>query len=358
MSNHSLLLFANNIHSGGANILLVSLLTSLDVNSCISRILVVCDNRYIPPASLTSKIVFYPINPSLPNRIFSYYSIYRISRYYDVCLCFGNLPPILKLDCKTILYLHNSLLVCSLLKLFSSRLKIIPRLLYERIHFAFFLRNADQVFVQSKTMFNIFKKAYPRFFNPVHLRPFIPYMHVSQSNSESLNLVPSKTKSHSFSFFYPASGEYHKNHLNLLIAWKILSSYGLNPCLYLTVSRIDYPKLFKQISDTSSSSDLNIVNLGSISRSDVLCYMQLSDALIYPSTTESFGMPLAESSLEKLPILSSDLDYVYDVSIPFDTFNSCSPLSIAHCVMRFLKHKPSPPFIMDTSDFISTLFHP
>jgi glycosyltransferase involved in cell wall biosynthesis len=60
------------------------------------------------------------------------------------------------------------------------------------------------------------------------------------------------------------------------------------------------------------------------------------DALIYPSKFESFGLPLIEAEQSGLPILAPELDYVRDVVIPEQTFDSGSATSIARAVKRFM----------------------
>ena len=59
--------------------------------------------------------------------------------------------------------------------------------------------------------------------------------------------------------------------------------------------------------------------------------------MIFPSTSESFGLPLVEAAHLGLPILAPELDYVRDVCSPVQTFDPTSPLSIARAVKRFLK---------------------
>ena len=58
--------------------------------------------------------------------------------------------------------------------------------------------------------------------------------------------------------------------------------------------------------------------------------------MIFPSTSESFGLPLIEATHAGLPILASELDYVRDVCSPVQTFDPTSPVSIARAVKRFL----------------------
>ena len=50
--------------------------------------------------------------------------------------------------------------------------------------------------------------------------------------------------------------------------------------------------------------------------------------MIYPSINESLGLPLLEAKLKKLPIIASDMDFVYDVCSPISTFNPYSAKDI------------------------------
>ena len=72
-----------------------------------------------------------------------------------------------------------------------------------------------------------------------------------------------------------------------------------------------------------------VVPLGRISRTEVFEHYQSSDYLFFPSLCESYGLPLVESSSFNLPIVASDLDYVYESCSPISTFNPYSVLSMA-----------------------------
>ena len=61
-----------------------------------------------------------------------------------------------------------------------------------------------------------------------------------------------------------------------------------------------------------------------------------ASALIYPSTLESYGLPLLEARAAGLPILTGELDYVRDIVDPEQTFDPRSALSIARAVKRFM----------------------
>ena len=69
---------------------------------------------------------------------------------------------------------------------------------------------------------------------------------------------------------------------------------------------------------------------------DVLVLYATAKAMIFPSTSESFGLPLVEATQLGLPILAPELDYVRDVCSPAHTFDPASPVSIARAVKRFL----------------------
>jgi glycosyltransferase involved in cell wall biosynthesis len=77
-------------------------------------------------------------------------------------------------------------------------------------------------------------------------------------------------------------------------------------------------------------------NVGQLPRDQVLALYKDARALIFPSTTESFGLPLIEAQHLGLPVLAPEADYVRDVCVPSQTFDPLSAVSIARAVRRFL----------------------
>ena len=51
---------------------------------------------------------------------------------------------------------------------------------------------------------------------------------------------------------------------------------------------------------------------------------EIADFLIFPSLNRSLGLPLIEASLYELPIISSNIDFVYEVCKPLRTFDPFS----------------------------------
>jgi glycosyltransferase involved in cell wall biosynthesis len=131
-----------------------------------------------------------------------------------------------------------------------------------------------------------------------------------------------------------ADGLAHKNHERLLEAWLLLANEDIMPSLVLTVPS-DSTKIISKI-DILQSRGLNIINIGPQSHEKLQEIYSQSKVLIYPSLIESFGLPLIEASLLNLDVISSELDYVYEVCRPVFTFDPYSPPSIARSVKKYL----------------------
>jgi glycosyltransferase involved in cell wall biosynthesis len=81
----------------------------------------------------------------------------------------------------------------------------------------------------------------------------------------------------------------------------------------------------------------NVHNLPGLTREDVLALYADARALVFPSTSESFGLPLVEAQRCGLPIVAADLDYVHEVCTPVLRFDPLSAESIAQAVQGFLE---------------------
>ncbi len=156
-------------------------------------------------------------------------------------------------------------------------------------------------------------------------------------------------------FLYVASGEPHKNHKNLLYAWRYLAEQGIRPKLVLTVDRFVYSRLCDFIEFVKGENNLDIQNIGKLSGDKLEEVYGGSTALIYPSTMESFGLPLIEARQSGLPIIAAELDYVRDLIDPEETFNPNSPRSIARAVKRFLGIPEREVDLIDASEFLKKL---
>ena len=138
--------------------------------------------------------------------------------------------------------------------------------------------------------------------------------------------------------------------MKLLDAWTILGENNIIKSLVVTVNPNDI-NLIDKINKFNSKFGNAIVNLGNIKYDEILKLYENTNALIFPSIAESFGLPLIEASSLNLPILASELDYVRDVCNPVETFNPNSSLSIARAVKRFLKIESQNQIILSPTEF-------
>jgi glycosyltransferase involved in cell wall biosynthesis len=101
---------------------------------------------------------------------------------------------------------------------------------------------------------------------------------------------------------------------------------------------------------------LNVVNVGHVSLAEISMLYDQSSALIYPSTSESLGLPLIEANERMLPIIASELDYVRDIVEPVQTFDPYSHVSIARSVKRHLGIAEFPQAMNGPEVFLEEVF--
>jgi glycosyltransferase involved in cell wall biosynthesis len=135
-------------------------------------------------------------------------------------------------------------------------------------------------------------------------------------------------------FFYPADTVGHKNHANLLRAWALLQESGCDARLWLTIDQAELETVLSQIAIPRTAVS-NVEPLGRLTRQDVLTRMTDASALIFPSTAETFGLPMIEARALGKPIIASERDFVRDVCYPAQSFDPISPRSIARAVLRY-----------------------
>lgn len=267
------------------------------------------------PQLSKDKVAFLPASENA-RKLFYKSSASRFTKI----LCFANVPPPIKLNVPVFTYFHN-LLLLKQPKGFPIRVKISVILKY--IYIRFRLKNTDYFVVQSD---NVQKEIMAHLSFPAEKILTLPFFR---------SLGPARhAKSHSNKFCYVSNGNSHKNHINLLKAWKILKARGLDLELNLTISD-KYPALLKVI-EHYQNQKLKIINH---TNADVKKIYEESDFQIYPSTIESFGLPLIESAEAGCEVIASDLSYVHAIIQPLEVFDPYNPNSIADAVVLGIQKK-------------------
>lgn len=314
----SLIIHAPNVHHGGGRALLTALLSAMPQRGVTALL----DQRLQLDGPLPDDVEILRFQPNLLGRLAAEISLARKARRSDHVLCFGNLPPLFPLQCQVSVVVQNRYLVAPI-GLDELEPNVRRRILLERFWLRHSLRGA-RVFVQTPSMASDVQR-----FLKVPAR-VAPFMH---ANAQSKPLPGASL----YDFLYVASGEPHKNHRRLIEAWVELSQRGSFPSLCLTLDPQSNEDLLSWIDLQSHANGLRVINVGHVSHRAIGSLYASSDALIYPSLVESFGLPLLEAQVAGLPIVAAERDYVRDVVTPSECFDPLSPVSIARAVLRHLQ---------------------
>jgi glycosyltransferase involved in cell wall biosynthesis len=332
-----LLLYAPNVHTGGGLVLLQALLEAWPQQCPLTAWL---DERARAILPLPSAGAIEWVRPTFASRLRAEFSLRASATPRDRVLCFHGLPPLLPTEAQPVVFLQNRHYLAELsLTKFSWRTRL--RLRAEQFISKQFRHRVAAYWVQTPSM----ARSLQRWFGPgnveINVLPFaVPFEATDERGDKD------------YDFVYVADGEAHKNHRTLVAAWVRLKQRGLAPSLALTLSHRD-GVLKDWVASEARAHGLNIDDLGVVPHAEVSKLYGRSHALIFPSLSESFGLPLIEAGNLGLPILAGELDFVRDVSQPSETFDPSSPVSIERAVLRFLGKPEAPPKIASAADFLN-----
>jgi glycosyltransferase involved in cell wall biosynthesis len=335
------ILYAPNVHSGGGAVLLKEMLLNAP-SRC--KIIAILDKRIqtnLTTHHLENINVKYWVQPTIFSRIYSELILYKLSDRCKV-FCFHNIPPILNRSRSITVFFQNRLIIQANPEKYTN-LKVFFITYFERVLNILLHKRVATYITQTQSMAFSLKNSFLR-----NAKANIQILPLSPAINKIKGLDVQKIKI--WDFCYISSGDTHKNHLNLIAAWKILASEGIFPSLSLTINS-RYTALCELIKKECLQSKISIENLGDVNHSTALNIYSKSGALIFPSFSESFGLPLVEASLSGIPIIASELDFVRDVCEPIETFDPNSPNSIARAVKRFLGIPENSIRLMSANDF-------
>ena len=334
-----LFIHAPNIHTGGGLKLLQGIITSGTGNLVSAQL----DERARTLLRLPAGVTVKYVKPTFWSRLSAEWRLRYLHTEYLI-VCPGGLPPLFSIRANAAVLALNRLLVDG------SRLNHFPlwprgRIVVERLWFLRCQGHATSYVAQTQSMAVLLKNIL-RSNTDVTVIPFndpAPQQLIA-------SVVPEK-----YDFVYPANGDAHKNHLRVLQAWRLLADRGLKPTLALTIDGAVYPALLDQILGDTRRFGLRITNLGYLTQPAIRDLYASSGALLFPSLTESFGLPLIEARERGLPIIAPELDYVRDVVSPTETFDPESPVSMARAIRRFMGQSEVELKIFSTKELITEL---
>lgn len=113
-------------------------------------------------------------------------------------------------------------------------------------------------------------------------------------------------------FFYPASGNYYKNHRVIVDAVSQIKKEDLKDLTFIFTLQGDEDDHIKELYERVQKESLPIQFIGFITKEQVF-ELYTKSVLIFPSYIETFGLPLLESKLHKGIILASDTVFAREI---------------------------------------------
>lgn len=321
------------INDGGGKVLLDYLISELEKSD--KNIFYLLDKRVrgkVP--SIKSRNQHLYLKASLVAR----HQFYKENKHrFTSILCFGNLPPNIRLPAEVYTYFHQ-LLYLQLPQNMPFAKKILYRLKIAVLNF--FKKNTDFWLVQSKIIKAQFLTKYKILEHDVMVMPFYP--------SFPANVILDKKPN---TYLYISNATSHKNHERLIEAFSIFYRQHQKGELILTVSE-NYPQILKLIEEKQKE-EIPIKNIGFVPRNELQKLYMESEYIVFPSLAESFGLGLIEAIENGCNVIGADLPYTYAVCEPSLTFN---PYEIESMVNAFsLSLRQTKASVSKVKNEISTL---
>lgn len=257
--------------------------------------------------------------------------------------CFGSVPPPIKVKGRPIIILqHNPFFFES--PGFALHVKLLY--LIKRLYIRLRCDGNYQWIVQTPRMKDILQRVLKINGKKIAVKPFFEL--------DQVGLVGSRRDTQSLSFLYPADGVPQKNHKFLFKVWEYLSEkYGVLPELHLTIPS-KFPHLLRDI-ETLQKKGLRIINHGFISHSAMKQLYLKHKYLLFPSLSESFGLPLIEGGHAGLQVIGSDLPFIYQVVKPSAVFDPQDLDSLSDIIMSLYREIRLPSTEVLVKDSISDI---
>lgn len=311
-----MIVYAINISSGGGKILLDELILNHPFGKPSILFL---DQRYALPIGVFEKdFTIYRVKPKLTHRMTSEWTLRRVSKAnsdYPV-LCFGNMPPAFRLKSKTIVYLQNAFLLENVPSPKDS-LKLVLRNTYEKIWFKCFIRNADEIWVQTKWMMQNLSANLQR---RTSVKPFLPTLpKIELQNEKTIDFI-SVTGSLKYKNLVPLLTAIESSHL-LDKKFVIVSDHKND----------EIDSLLKSIKEKG----ISLEYYTNISRDKLYTLMGQAKCMLITSSLESFCLPLHEALHFKLDLITGNLAFVTEYTTPTETFKDLSVSGIRDGILRY-----------------------
>ena len=322
MNKSSIFIHAPNIRHGGGLLLLEQLLESIsksniDLGGCFASNLEFKKFNLLYPKN---SIRLY--TSSLIKYFYSNIHLFKCRKDHSVFLFFGNLPPFIKTKGYSVLFLHSKLLV-EPLSSYKLGIKGKFNLFTRKVLLKVLYRNVDLIIVQTPSMKRLARNLMPD-------RPTIDYPFYKPRKNE-------KKRENKYDFLYPSFGYVYKNHHRLLEALVLLAEKEKFPRVIFALDSAIDQALVDHIITLKHQFKLDIELLLNPPFSRILDLYHQSNCLIWPSLTESLGIPILDAVCARTDVIASDLEYITDLLDlpPERKFNPYDSRSIATAMENY-----------------------
>lgn len=253
-----------------------------------------------------------PHTKSLPATLKERKSFYnQHGTQFTSVLCFGNVPPPIKLKVPVYTYFHN----ISLLKIPSDgRLMSRIKFFFKQRLIDYYGRNTDGWIVQTDNTATELKKHLYSGKKQVHV---LPFYNIPQELKDT-----SLTKKGRDDYALIGELSFPRGHGIILDVWKRLHEMGFDKTLHLTVSnRTERHVIYRQEIEELKEQGVKIINHGTVPFSEVINIYKQCKAIVYPSSNESLGLSIIEAIEAGCDVITSDLPFAHAICVPSAVFN-------------------------------------
>ncbi len=312
-----MIIYAHNINTGGALILLQELINRLESSNISADI-------YLSKKTLAKNCVTTKHQKTIKLKQGSYIDLFRRDKT-EAKLYFGNLPPVFKSGTSSV-YVHNAYFTLKIMDIVKGLVSqdISFKYLILTIYFRIFSRNCDYIFVQTdsmkKSLQSISNKAVTKL--PFYRSARIKHNKPKKDTSICAIGLPSK----------------HKIYLPFLNSIKQLNNEGYSLHIEMTIPDCNKNReLIAAINEINNAEGrISIHNHGLVDFTEIQNIYARSKALIYPSLIESFGLPLIEAADCGLKIFAPSLPYVDDVITAYTRIDPLDSTQIAVAIKSWI----------------------
>jgi glycosyltransferase involved in cell wall biosynthesis len=311
------------INKGGGKILLICLLDYIIKNNLYFDFYFLFDDRLETKDIIGLERISFTILESNEKSRKIFYT--NNSTKYSSFFCFSNVPPPFTIKDKPIsIYFHNTLLINCLNANISLKQKLI--LFIKKIYIKYHNEANYNWVVQTEIIADSIEKEFKIESNKIDVIPFY-----NENYFKNINLNQDENN---INYLYVADGSPQKNHSSLLDAFEkfVKLKKDIPYTLNLTISETSSKSLLNKIKKLQNDG-INIINHKECTYQKIRELYKLCNFLIYPSLTESFGLPLIEAAISGCKIISSDLPYVYKIVNPSLVFDPNNVESITNALL-------------------------